>query len=108
MCFYVGLLMFAFQISFGHKLLQIVAPVGKMAFTNYITHSLIGNFVFLGAGLDMMGKVGPVYLTLFGITVFIIQIIFSTIWLRHFQYGPAEWVWRSLTYRKIQPMRLAK
>lgn len=103
---YVGLLMFSFQTSFGHKLLQIVAPVGRMAFTNYITHSLIGNFVFLGAGLDMMGKVGPVYLTLFGISVFIIQIIFSTIWLRYFQYGPAEWVWRSLTYKKKQPFRV--
>ncbi|MBC8882416.1 DUF418 domain-containing protein [Flavobacterium piscinae] len=105
---YVGLLMFGFQTKLGHKILQIVSPVGRMAFTNYISHSLIGNFVFLGAGLEMMGKVGPLYLTLFGIMVFIIQIIFSTIWLRYFQYGPAEWVWRSLTYRKIQPMRLTQ
>ena len=103
---YVGLLMFAFQTSFGHKLLQIVAPVGKMAFTNYVMHSLIGNFVFLGAGLDMMGKVGPAYYTLFGTIVFIFQIIFSTIWLKYFQFGPIEWFWRSLTYRKRQPFRV--
>jgi uncharacterized protein len=96
-------MMLGFQTKVGHQLLQIVAPVGKMAFTNYIMHSLIGNFVFLGAGLDMMGQVGPVYFTLFGITVFIFQIIFSTIWLRYFQYGPIEWVWRSLTYKKKQP-----
>ena len=100
---YVGLMMVGFQTKPGNKLLQIVAPVGKMAFTNYIMHSLIGNFVFLGAGLDMMGQVGPVYFTLFGITVFMIQIIFSTIWLKFFQYGPIEWFWRSLTYKKRQP-----
>ena len=100
---YVGLMMLGFQTKTGNKLLQIVAPVGKMAFTNYIMHSLIGNFVFLGAGLDMMGQVGPVYFTLFGITVFMIQIIISTIWLKFFQYGPIEWFWRSLTYKKRQP-----
>lgn len=99
---YVGLMMLGFQTKPGNKLLQIVAPVGKMAFTNYIMHSLIGNFVFLGAGLDMMGQVGPVYFTLFGITVFIFQVIFSTIWLKYFHYGPIEWFWRSLTYNKRQ------
>lgn len=103
---YVGVMMLGFQTNLGSKLLQIVAPVGKMAFTNYIMHSLIGNFVFLGAGLDMMGQVGPVYFTLFGITVFIFQIIFSTLWLNHFQFGPVEWIWRSLTYKKPQPMLL--
>jgi uncharacterized protein len=103
---YVGLLMFGFQTKLGYKMLQIVSPVGKMAFTNYIMHSLIGNFVFLGAGLDMMGKVGPFYLTLFGILVFIVQIIFSTFWLKYFQFGPIEWFWRSLTYKKRQPFRV--
>jgi uncharacterized protein len=104
---YVGLMMLGFQTKPGNKLLQIVAPVGKMAFTNYIMHSLIGNFVFLGAGLDLMGQVGPIYFTLFGITVFIFQIIFSTIWLKYFQYGPLEWFWRSLTYKKRQPFLIA-
>lgn len=103
---YVGLMMLSFQTKLGNRLLQLVAPVGKMAFTNYLMHSLIGNFVFLGAGLDMMGQVGPVFFTLFGITVFVFQIIFSTLWLNHFQYGPAEWVWRSLTYKKRQPFKV--
>ena len=100
---YVGLMMLGFQTKPGNKVLQVAAPVGKMAFTNYIMHSLIGNFVFLGAGLDMMGQVGLVYFTLFGITVFIFQIIFSTVWLKYFQFGPIEWFWRSLTYKKRQP-----
>lgn len=102
---YVGLCMLSFQSSAGKKLLSVVAPVGKMAFSNYIMHSLIGNFVFLGAGLDYMGQVGPVYLTLFGVAVFIVQIILSTVWLKYFNYGPVEWLWRSATYKKWQVFR---
>lgn len=102
---YVGIFMLSFQTSAGKKILSVMAPVGKMAFSNYIMHSLIGNFVFLGAGLGYMGQVGPVYYTLFGIGVFIIQIILSTIWLKYFNYGPVEWLWRSATYKKWQPFR---
>ncbi|MES2748348.1 MAG: DUF418 domain-containing protein [Bacteroidota bacterium] len=101
---YVGMMMLSFQTKIGHKLLLILTPVGKMAFTNYIMHSLIGNFVFLSVGLNYGGQVGPVYYTLFGIAVFVFQIVLSTIWLTYFQYGPVEWVWRSLTYGKRQPM----
>lgn len=102
---YVGLFMLAFQARPLNKFLSLLAPVGKMAFSNYIMHSLVGNFVFFSAGLGYMWKVGPVYYTIFGILVFIIQIIISTIWLKYFNYGPIEWVWRSATYKKWQPMR---
>lgn len=102
---YVALFMLSFQADASKKLLSVMAPVGKMAFSNYILHSLIGNFVFLGPGLGYMGQVGPVYFTLFGIAVFIIQIILSTIWLKYFNYGPVEWLWRSATYKKWQPFR---
>jgi uncharacterized protein len=103
---YVGILMLSFQTTIGHKILLIISPVGKMAFSNYLMHSLIGNFVFLGAGLGYMGQVGPVYYTLFAILVFVFQIILSTIWLKNFQYGPVEWLWRSLTYKKKQTFRV--
>ena len=103
---YVGLLMLSFQTKIGHKLLLLISPVGRMAFTNYFMHSLIGNFVFLGAGLGYMGQVGPVYYTLFAILVFVFQIILSTIWLKNFQFGPIEWLWRSLTYKKKQVFRI--
>lgn len=101
---YVGLFMLSFQTAAGKKILSLMAPAGKMAFSNYIMQSLIGNFVFLGAGLGYMGQVGPVFYTLFGIIVFIGQVIISTVWLRYFNYGPVEWVWRSATYKKWQPM----
>src|SRR4030095_5614579 len=90
---YVGMFMLAFQSKVGKKILSPIAPVGKMAFSNYIMHSLIGCFVFLGAGLGYMEKVGPVYYTIFGLGVFIIQILLSTLWLKYFNYGPIEWIW---------------
>lgn len=102
---YVGLFMLCFQTALGKKIMSITAPVGKMAFSNYMTHSLVCNFVFLGAGLGYGGQLGTFYLTVFGIALFISQIIISKIWLRYFNFGPVEWVWRSLTYGKMQPMK---
>jgi uncharacterized protein len=101
---YVAAFMLLFQQRVCKKTLSLIAPVGKMAFSNYISQSLIGNFVFLGAGLGLMGQVGPVYYTLLGIAVFVVQVIGSTIWLRFFNYGPLEWLWRSATYKRWQPM----
>ena len=102
---YVGIFMLMFKTALGKKLISPLAPAGKMAFSNYIMQSLIGNFVFFGTGLGYMWKVGPVYYTIFGILVFILQVIISTIWLKYFNYGPIEWLWRSATYKKWQPMR---
>jgi len=101
---YTGLFMLSFQTTAGKKILSILAPVGKMAFSNYMMQSLIGNFVFLGPGLGYMTRVGPVYFTLFALLVFTFQIIFSTVWLNYFNYGPVEWLWRSATYKKWQPL----
>lgn len=102
---YVGIFMLSFQSAAGKRIMSVLAPVGKMAFSNYILQSLVGNFVFLGAGLGYMGQVGPFWYTILGIAFFILQIIGSTIWLKYFNYGPVEWVWRSATYKKWQPMR---
>lgn len=102
---YVGLFMLAFSTTTGKRSLSLLAPAGKLAFSNYIMQSLIGNFVFFGPGLGYMWKVGPVYYTLFGIAVFILQVIISTAWLKYFNYGPVEWLWRSATYKKWQPFR---
>jgi uncharacterized protein len=101
---YTGMLMVFFQTQTGKKILSIFAPVGRMAFTNYIMHSLVCQFVFLGPGLGYGGLLGTFYLTVFGILFYFLQILTSTLWLKYMNYGPAEWVWRSLTYWKVQPM----
>ena len=103
---YVAVFMLAFQTAMGKKLLSVLAPVGKMAFSNYVLQSVIGTVVFLGPGLGYISQTGPVYNTLFGLLVFTGQVIMSNLWLRYFNYGPVEWLWRSLTYRKMQPMRI--
>jgi uncharacterized protein len=89
----------------GRVVLQQFRYVGKMAFSNYIMHSVIGLLFFTGVGLALDRQVGPLYFTLFGCTVFLVQIVLSRIWLHYFEYGPVEWIWRSATYGKRQPMR---
>lgn len=102
---YVCLLALIYEHRVGERLMALFAPVGKMAFSNYMMQTIIGNFVFLGAGLGYIEQVGPVYFTLFGIIVFLLQMIISTAWLRYFNYGPVEWIWRSATYKKWQKFR---
>lgn len=101
---YVALLALAFQSDVGRGILMKLSPVGKMAFTNYVSHSIIGGVVFLGIGLGLGGAVGPAWWTAFALCVFVGQIILSTIWLRFFEMGPLEWIWRCLTYGKLQPL----
>jgi uncharacterized protein len=101
---YVASLALFFRTAIGHKLLMRVAPVGRMAFTNYISHSVISVFIFWGVGLGYMGMLGPVAWTVFALLVYGAQIVFSTLWLQRFEYGPLEWIWRSLTYGKPQPL----
>jgi len=58
--------------------------------------------------MNYIGKVGPVYYTVFAFIVFFVQIILSTIWLKYFEFGPVEWLWRSFTYGKVQPFKKIK
>lgn len=82
------------------------AAVGRMAFTNYLTHTLVATFIFVGPpGLGMIGEVERVGQFQIVVAVWVFQLIFSTLWLSVFRFGPMEWVWRSLTYWKFQPLR---
>lgn len=84
-----------------------LAAVGQMALTNYLMHTLICTSIFHGWGFAQFGT-WPLYsLSILVLIIWTIQLIISPLWLKHFRFGPAEWVWRSLTYMKLQPMRLA-
>lgn len=76
-----------------------------MGLTTYLMQSLFGVLLFMGFGLGQMGKIGMAASIAIGISFFALQIPVANWWLRRFQYGPVEWLWRSLTYLKIQPMR---
>ncbi|MGB3606868.1 DUF418 domain-containing protein, partial [Psychroserpens sp.] len=75
-----------------------LAPAGKMAFTNYILHTIFGISLFYGVGFGYAGKFGFTVITLIAVGYFLLQVVFSSIWLNYFKYGPLEWIWRQLTY----------
>ncbi len=82
------------------RLLAFLAPVGRMALTNYLMQTVICVIIFYGYGFGQFGKFGAVQATLAALAIFAMQIVFSTIWLKFFAYGPMEWIWRQLTYHK--------
>ncbi len=92
----------------GAKLLAPIGQVGRMALSNYVLQSVVCSLIFNGYGLGLFEQVGAA--GLWGITfaVYLAQIPLSVWWLRRFQFGPLEWVWRSLTYGKKQPFVLEK
>ena len=86
-------------------LFRRLEAVGQMAFTNYITHSVICTLFFFGYGLNYFGELEYYQIYFVAMAIWIIQLIISPIWLQHFRFGPLEWLWRSLTYWKMQPMK---
>lgn len=91
----------------GNSRLKILAPVGRMALTNYIMQTLLGIFIYYGVGLRQGGHTGPVIFLTAGIAVFALQVAWSNWWFRYFNYGPLEWIWRQLTYGKKLPLKKA-
>jgi uncharacterized protein len=88
------------------NLLGWAAPLGRMAFTNYIVQSLIFGFVFYGYGLGLFGQLRVSTALAFGIAVYAAQVVFSRWWLNLYRFGPLEWLWRSLMYGRPQPMKV--
>jgi len=93
------------QKAAWHRLLSFLAPVGRMALTNYLLQTIICVFIFYGFGFGLYGKFGALVSTLIALAIFLVQIILSTAWLKYFAYGPMEWIWRQLTYRKRLNLR---
>ncbi len=85
--------------------LQVLAPAGQMALTNYLMQSIICTWIFYGYGLRLYGQVGAAAGIGWTIVIYLLQVLLSRWWMKRFRYGPAEWLWRSLTYLKLQPMR---
>ena len=79
--------------------------VGKMALTNYIMQSFIGLILFSSIGFGLYETMSPFQTFIAAISVFIFQVIVSKVWLTYFQFGPLEWLWRCLTYKKLFKMK---
>jgi uncharacterized protein len=98
-----GLIMLLYKSGWFKWLFALLRPVGQMAFTNYLMQSFLVGLFFYGVGFGMYGKLSrfEMYYVVGG--TWLLQIIWSHIWLRFFRFGPLEWCWRSLTYWKRQP-----
>jgi uncharacterized protein len=101
---HVSLLMLIYRSRIVPWLMSALANVGQMAFTNYLMQSIICALFFYGYGLGYYHtlKYHQIYYVVFSVWVF--QLIFSSIWLQYFRFGPFEWTWRTLTYWKKQKM----
>jgi uncharacterized protein len=84
-----------------------LAAAGRMALSNYLLQSLVCTFIFYGYGLGLFGRVGAAAGLALTVVIYVSQLLLSVWWLRRFQFGPAEWLWRSLTYGRAQPWRYA-
>lgn len=78
---------------------------GRMAFTNYLTQSIVMVFIFVGApGLGLFGTMERIDQVQLVVAVWVVQLIVSLLWLQVFRYGPFEWLWRALTYGRLHPI----
>ncbi len=102
---HASLLMLIFRSRIVPWLMKALSNVGQMAFTNYLMQSIICTFFFYGYGLKYYDNLRFHQLYYVVAAVWLFQIIFSAIWLKYFRFGPFEWLWRSLTYWKKQPMK---
>ncbi|GAB4487678.1 MAG: DUF418 domain-containing protein [Anaerolineales bacterium] len=89
----------------GAKWLEPLSQVGRMALTNYVLQSVLCSLIFNGYGLGLYEKVGSAGLWGISVAIFMLQVSLSRWWLTRFQFGPLEWLWRSLTYMQKQPFR---
>jgi uncharacterized protein len=106
--FYVAGLTLLFQRERWRRLLSVLAPAGQMALTNYLCQSVMGLLLFRGFGLGLIGKLGSASCLALIFGLFWVQVGVSHLWLARFRFGPVEWLWRSLTYGQLQPMRRAR
>jgi uncharacterized protein len=102
---YASVLALLFQSPRWMPILRRFAPIGQMALTWYLAQTLVALWLFYGfmPGPHLMGRVGGFGLVVICLVWFAIQASLAAAWLRLYRYGPAEWIWRSLTYWQTQP-----
>lgn len=89
----------------GATILSPLAAIGRTPLTTYLAQSIVCTNLFYGYGLIGWGKMRGTFFMEFSLALFAVQMVFSVVWLRHFRFGPAEWLWRSLAYGRAQPMK---
>jgi uncharacterized protein len=101
---HVAALILLYKSGFAQRLFRCLGAVGQMAFTNYIMQSVICTLFFFGYGLNYYAELEYYQIYFVVLAIWVVQLIFSPLWLRFFLFGPLEWLWRSLTYWMLQPL----
>lgn len=100
---YAAIVVLGMQRPIWRRVLVVIAPVGRMPLTTYLMQSLICTSLFYGWGLAWSTP-PPAACVGLGLAIFAVQIVIAHAWLRWFRFGPAEWLWRSIVYWRLQPM----
>jgi uncharacterized protein len=102
-----GIVLLSLQLRW-QRLVEPLAAVGRMALSVYLIQTLMFSTLFYSYGFGQAGRIGPAAVLIYALMFFAVQVLAANWWLKRFRYGPAEWLWRSLTYRQRQPMRLQR
>lgn len=102
---WIAIFVMLYKKTKPERWLSKLAPYGRMALTNYVLQSIIGTFLLYGWGLGFLGELRQLYTFIIALALIAVQVRLSKLWLKHFNYGPLEWLWRSLTFFKIFPFR---
>jgi len=102
---WAALIMWLIKVKANDAIRMRLAATGRMAFTNYLTTSIVMTTIFYGYGLGLFGSIGRTALYLFCFGMWAAMLFWSKPWLARFHYGPLEWLWRSLSRWQVQPMR---
>ncbi|HZW10910.1 MAG TPA: DUF418 domain-containing protein [Phycisphaerales bacterium] len=103
---HAGVLLLVVRLGLVRTVTLGLARAGQMAFTNYLMQSVLCSLIFYGFGLGLAGELNRPAQALVAVGIWLVEILWSVAWLSRFRFGPAEWLWRSLTYWRLQPMRL--
>ena len=102
---YLWILGYIWYYTKYSKTLNFFKYPGRMALTNYILQSFIGLLLFSSVGLSLYETLSPLMTFSIAILTFVFQVFFSRIWLNCFQFGPLEWLWRCISYKKLLPIK---
>jgi len=102
---YISILTMAYSSDLGKKLMIGLKYVGRMSFSSYLSHTIIGIILFYPYAFSLFNKYSLWQIEIMAVGIYILQVFFAKIWLKYFSFGPLEWLWRCLTYGKLFPIR---
>ena len=103
--FYIAFIFRLIQTSIGKRVFNYLKPVGRMALTNYVFQTFICVLIFYNFGFNLICKTELLFGVIIAVSILLLQIVLSNVWLKYYRFGPLEWVWRSLTYKKMIKIR---